>query len=93
MALGVIFNLSWCTVCKYSHFVSSFCTLSPLSPFTDQLFDGDVSPHLSGEARERMLLLGELRVQLQSVGLGLKGDVQSGLEQENHNLKLCEVTV
>lgn len=53
-----------------------------LSPFRDQLFDGDVGPHLSGEARERVLLLGQLHVQLGGVGLCLQGDVQAGLQDE-----------
>ena len=42
-----------------------------LSPFRDQLFDGDVGPHLFGETCERVLLLGQLGVQLCSVGVGL----------------------
>lgn len=49
------------------------------SPFRNQLFDGDVGPHLSGKARERVLLLGQVGVQLRDVGLCLQGDVQTGL--------------
>lgn len=55
--------------------------LSSLSPFRNQLFDGDVGPQLSGEAREGVLLLGQLGVQLRDVGLGLQGDVQAGLQR------------
>lgn len=54
-------------------------TLRSHSPFRNQLFDGDVGPHLSGEARERVLLFGQLTVQLGDVGLSLQGDVQAGL--------------
>lgn len=54
--------------------------LSSLSPFRNQLFDGDVGPQLSGEAREGVLLLRQLGVQLRDVGLGLQGDVQDGLQ-------------
>lgn len=50
-----------------------------LSPLRNQLFDGNVGPHLSGEACEGVLLLGQLCVQLCDVGLSLQGDVQTAL--------------
>lgn len=53
---------------------------SRLSPFGNKLLDGDVSPHLPGEAGERVLMLGQLRVQLCSVAFCLYGDVQLGLQ-------------
>lgn len=59
---------------------AALCT--SLSPFRDQLLDGDVSPHLSGKACERVLMFGQLCVQLCSVSLRLQGDVQQGLQNK-----------
>lgn len=56
--------------------------LHPLSPFSEELVDGDVGPQLPGKAGEGMLLLGQRQVQLQGVGLCLQGDVQTSLEDE-----------
>lgn len=50
-----------------------------LSPFREQLFDGDVGPQLSGEAREGVLLLDQLSIELQHIGLCLQRDIQVGL--------------
>lgn len=52
------------------------------SPFTDQLLDGEISPHLPGESRERVLLLGQLFVQLGYVSVGLQSEVQIGLQDK-----------
>lgn len=54
-----------------------------VSPFRQQLFDGDVGPHLPGEAREGMLLLHQLGVQLCHVDVCLEGDVQAGLRDKD----------
>lgn len=63
------------------HLLLESCrSLPSSSPFGNQLFDGDVGPHLSGKARERVLLLGQMGVQLRDVGLCLQGDVQTGLQ-------------
>lgn len=56
--------------------------VTSLSPFTDQLLDGEVSPHLPGKAGERVLLFNQLRVQLCGVSIRLQGDVQTGLREK-----------
>lgn len=52
------------------------------SPFTQQLLDGEISPHLPGEPSERVLLLGQLFVQLGDVSVGLQSEVQIGLQDK-----------
>lgn len=52
------------------------------SPLPDQLFNGEVSPHLPGEASEGVLLLGQLQVQLRDVSLCLQVELQAGLQAE-----------
>ena len=51
-----------------------------LSPLGYELVDGDVGPHLPGEAREGVLLVGQLGIQLPDLSLRLQSQVQAGLK-------------